>query len=239
MANSTSSVSVAMAVYNGEKYLPEQIESILSQLREGDELVISYDESQDNSLAVIKAYAEKCDCINLVYNRDAGVVSNFNNAISNCSNEVIFISDQDDVWVQGKRDAVVSKMAECNADLVIHNGVHIDEEGQVISRPFFSIYKIGNGILRNFLAPRYSGCCMAIRRSALRYLIPMPTTVINYDHWIGMACELFGGIEYMDEVLLKHRLHGNNVTTSRRRLSVVLSQRARLATELLKRRGMV
>lgn len=236
MASSTSSASVAMAVYNGERYLPEQIESILSQLRENDELVISYDISSDNSLAVINSYAQKHSQIKIVYNDEPGVVGNFNNAIANCANEIVFISDQDDVWIQGKRNAVVSKMESCTADLVIHNGVHINESGEVISQPFFTMYKMENNIIRNYLAPRYSGCCMAIRRRALRYLIPLPSTVVNYDHWVGMACELFGSVEYMDKVLLKHRLHGNNVTTPRRRFSVIASQRANLALELYKRK---
>lgn len=231
-----SNVSVAMAVYNGGMYLKPQIESILSQLLPDDELVVSYDISSDDSLSIIQDYCNRDHRVVLVHNDRGGIVANFNNAIKHCKNDAIFISDQDDLWLPNKRQKVVEALNRTGADLVIHNGVHINENDEVISDSFFEMYKIGNSLLRNFVAPRYSGCCMAFSRKAMTYLYPMPLEVINYDHWIGMACQLFGTVSYLDEVLLQHRLHGSNATTSRRGIKVIAAQRSELVLKLIQRK---
>ena len=92
-------ISVAMAVYNGSKYIRQQIDSILPQLREGDELIISYDESQDDTLEIIRTYERKDARVKVFTDPGSGVTDNFNNAISHCTGDYIFLSDQDDVWL--------------------------------------------------------------------------------------------------------------------------------------------
>lgn len=228
--------SVAMAVYNGERFLTQQLDSILSQLCGDDELVVSYDESSDTTLDILKSYSERDPRVRIVINDNPGIVGNFNNAISHCSKDVIFISDQDDVWVSGKREKVMQALNASSADLVIHDVVNIDAKGKVISDSAFARYDIKNGKFRNFAKPRYSGCCMAFPRSSERLIMPMPDTVINYDHWIGMVCEVYGKIFFLNEVLLQHRIHGENVTTNTRPLPVVIRQRLNLLGEL-RRRG--
>ncbi|MBF0599913.1 glycosyltransferase [Atopobiaceae bacterium FL090493] len=231
-----SSASVAMAVYNGELFLPLQIESILKQLHPNDELVISYDESTDSTLSIIEGYASRDSRVRVVRNNAPGIIGNFNNAIAHCANDTIFISDQDDVWLEGKRDRVIDKLNESGADLLIHNVVHIDGRGDVISRPLFELYGIGRGLIRNFARPRYSGCCMAFPRSSVRIVMPMPQTVDCYDHWIGMACEVFGHVVFLNDILLQHRLHGENATVSTRPLRTVVRQRWNLLLELIRKR---
>ena len=231
--------SVAMAVYNGEKYLAQQIDSILKQLLDDDELVISYDESQDGTWALISEYAEADSRVRIVRNSTPGVVGNFNNAIRACHKDSVFISDQDDVWKLGKRNAMLRLLNETGADLAIHNVVHVDGKGVVISKPLFEEYGIRNGVLRNFAMPRYSGCCMAFPASSKHLIMPMPSSVVNYDHWIGMVCEVYGTVVFDERVFLEHRLHGDNVTTSRRKLRTIATQRANLLMELIKRGRML
>ncbi|WP_204830143.1 glycosyltransferase, partial [Olsenella sp. CU969] len=108
-------------MYNGELFLPLQIESILKQLHPNDELVISYDESTDSTLSIIEGYASRDSRVRVVRNNAPGIIGNFNNAIAHCANDTIFISDQDDVWLEGKRDRVIDKLNESGADLLIHN----------------------------------------------------------------------------------------------------------------------
>lgn len=227
--------SVAMAVYNGEKYLRQQIDSILKQLSDDDELVISYDKSQDGTWALISGYAEADRRVRIVCNNKPGIVGNFNNAIGACTKDSVFISDQDDIWKPGKRDAVLRLLNETCADLAIHNAVHIDCNGVIISKPHFEEYGIRDGVLRNFAMPRYSGCCMAFPASSKRFILPMPISVINYDHWIGMVCEVYGTVVFDDRIFLEHRLHSDNATTSRRNLRTIADQRANLLRELIKR----
>lgn len=229
-------VSVAMAVYNGEKYLIEQLESIIKQLGPNDELVISYDESSDNTLKIISDYSEKYRQIRICRDTGKGVFSNFENAIKNCRGDYIFISDQDDVWVEGKKAKVLADL-ERGYDMVIHNAIHIDSKGKQISNDFFTANNIKNGIIRNYIKPRYSGCCIAFSKELKRIILPIPRKVGAYDHWIGMVGELYGRVYFENGVFLKHRLHGENVTVSTRKLGTIISARYNLFVELCRRRS--
>lgn len=231
-------VSVAMAVYRGEKYLGLQLDSILHQLRADDELVISYDESPDRTLEIIERYAKEYPQVKVVHDPESGVFSNFENAVAHCHNEYIFLSDQDDIWEPNKTEVMLKAFRETDADMVIHNGVHIDAEGTVISEDFFSMYHIRANPVRNFAKPRYSGCCTAFRRELCSVLLPIPRGVGAYDHWVGMVGECFGKIAFIDDPLIRHRLHGGNVTPEKRRsIDTVLKVRMRLLIELMKRRN--
>ena len=228
-------VSVAMAVCNGEKYLPVQIESILPQLKADDELVISYDRSDDNTLGIIEKYAAADSRIRILTNEAPGVTGNFSSAISGCTGDFIFLSDQDDRWMPDKVEKVMACFLEKKADLVIHNGIHTDAELNPVGAPFSEIYRIGNGKLKNILKPRMSGCCMAFTKEMKERILPMPE-IHGYDQWIALVCECLGHIEYPEEILILHRLHEGNVTpTSSRPLPVVLKLRAGLVLNLARR----
>lgn len=229
-------VSVAMAVYNGEKYLRSQLDSIIMQLGTEDELVISYDESKDGTLQIINEYEGKYDNVKVVMDPGKGVFSNFENAIANCNGDYIFISDQDDIWLPDKIGHVKDVFGYTGADMVIHNGVHIDSEGKVISNDFFSDFDIKKNKLVNFLRPRYSGCCTAFNRKMKDLILPFPRDVGGYDHWIGMVGEIFGDIVFDDTILIQHRLHGSNVTVQRRKLPEILKSRAGILKALAGRR---
>lgn len=229
-------ISVAMAVYNGERFLPEQLDSILIQLNPEDELVISYDTSSDGTWDLLQSYKERYSQIKILENCVPGITGNFNNAFSACSGDYVFISDQDDRWAKDKRACVLESFETSGADMVIHNGVHIDSTGEVISKPFFTIHRIGNGKIRNLIKPRYSGCCMAFTRDMANKILPIPAKIDAYDHWVGTIGEFMGQIAYDDRVLLYHRLHDNNVTpVSSRPFSTILKARYSLLKELWRR----
>ena len=96
------SVSVVMAAYNGEKYLPQQIDSIISQMNPDDELIISLDPSDDRSEQIIRDYCMKYSNIRLLMGPGKGLISNFENGLRSAVNEYIFLADQDDVWLKEK-----------------------------------------------------------------------------------------------------------------------------------------
>ena len=120
-------ISVAMAAYQGALYLPVQIDSILIQLKPDDELVISYDESKDDTLRILEEYQARDSRVKIVKNTVPGVTGNFNNAIANCSGDYIYISDQDDRWAENKVAVVQRTFRETKADLIIHNGIHTNK----------------------------------------------------------------------------------------------------------------
>lgn len=231
-----SRISVAMAVYNGEKYLKAQINSILVQLFQEDEIIVSYDESNDQTWKIISEYQEHDSRIKVYINNNHGVFENFENAILHCSGDYIFISDQDDLWDAKKRTLLVAAFQKNKADMVIHNGVHINCDGDVISEPFFSMYRIGPGKVKNFIKPRYSGCCTAFTATMAKKILPMPRNVGAYDHWLGTVGEFCGKVCYVDSILIYHRIHGENITPkSRRKLRFILKARMNLVLELVKR----
>lgn len=220
-------ISVAMAAYQGEKYLSVQVDSILSQLGREDELVVSYDASIDRTLEILQDYAQRDSRVKVVENPCPGVTGNFNNAIAHCTGRYIYISDQDDRWQPDKVAVVQRAFRETGCGLVIHNGVHTDEDLEPVGRPFFQMYRIGDGKLRNFAKPRMSGCCMAFTREMRDVILPIPE-IHGYDQWIALVCEFWGKIAYPPEILLYHRLHGGNVTQGRRPLRVILAMRSKL-----------
>ncbi len=223
----TATVSVALPVYNGALYLAEQLDSILQQLEAGDEIIAAYQPSEDDSLSILQAYHAKDPRVKIIYNQGRGITSNFDEAICHCSGDVIFLSDQDDIWLPNKRQVVVDAFARTGADLIIHNAVHTDAQLRRQEHTFFEIYPIGPGKWKNIKKPRMSGCCMAFTSSMRDKLLPLPE-IYGYDQWIAVLAEFTGKIVYLDDVLLLHRLHGENSTTSTRRLSLVLRCRAKL-----------
>lgn len=220
-------VSVALPVYNGAQYLAEQLQSILTQLRPEDEVVAAYQQCGDASLAILHDFQRRDSRVKIFLNQKSGVTANFELAISQCKGDYIFLSDQDDVWLPGKRDRVVAAFRRSGADLVIHDAVHTDEKLHRQAETFFEIYPIGPGVWHNIVKPRMSGCCMAFTKEFRDKLLPLPE-IYGYDQWVNVLAECCGKVEYLDEVLLLHRLHGDNVTTPTRALPVVLRCRARL-----------
>ena len=217
-----------MAAYQGALYLPRQIDSILIQLKADDELVISYDKSSDDTLRILQEYQEKDSRVKVFMNTAPGVTGNFNNAIAHCSGDYIYISDQDDKWTENKVEVVQRTFRETGADLVIHNGIHTNKDMEPMGVPFSEMYRIGDGVIKNIVKPRMSGCCMAFTSRMKEIIIPMPE-IRGYDQWIALVCELWGKIEYPQDILIHHRLHGNNVTVGTPRLlPVIIRMRARL-----------
>ena len=230
--------SIAMAVYNGEKYLPAQLDSIISQMGENDELVISYDRSSDGTLGIIQGYAERDRRIRVLLNPSAGITGNFENALKNCEGDYIFISDQDDVWVRGKIEKVLECFSSAGADMVVHNGVHTDEDLKPVTDSFFEIYPIvGRSLVQNVIKARVSGCTTAFTRRIRDLIVPIPR-IQDYDHWNLCVAQATGKVAYLDEELILHRLHTDNATMpggQRRPLKDIARSRWGLITNLIKR----
>ena len=116
-------VSVAMAVYNGETYLREQLESILEQLGSKDEIVISDDGSADHTIEMIRSYASKDPRIRLVAGPGRGTKQNIANALMQTEGAYLFLADQDDVWKPEKVKRVLEVFREKKCHMVVHDCV--------------------------------------------------------------------------------------------------------------------
>lgn len=204
-------VSVCMATYNGGQYLKQQLESILSQLSPDDEVVISDDGSNDNTRDIVLSQGDKR--IRLLENSGShGFVSNFENALRNAKGDIIFLSDQDDVWFDRKVETVSNALK--NYDLVIHDAQLIDGDGKSLGKTYYSTLHGKTGFLANLWKTRWLGCCMAFRREVLDYCLPIPKSVVAHDYWIGMMGMVKFRSCFLEDVLIGYRRHGNNVSTS-------------------------
>lgn len=210
-------VSIAMAVYNGEKYLNEQIDSIIPQLLPEDEIIISYDNSTDNTLNIIKEYASIDQRIKYYKNQiKPGVVKNFENAVNYCSGEIIFYSDQDDIWMPDKIKKVLSKFEDPKVTVVIHDTSLTDKELKITHPSTFKLRNGNTSIIKNFIRLSYIGCSMAFRSTMLPVILPLPTKIRSHDWWTGTICSCFGKMEMINDSLILHRMHEDNETPKKR-----------------------
>jgi glycosyltransferase involved in cell wall biosynthesis len=196
-----------MATYNGEKYLREQIDSILSQIGTDDELVISDDGSKDKTIEIIMEYEKDDTRVKLLHNTVRHkVVGNFENALKNCKGEYIFLADQDDVWLENKYSIMIDLLQKY--DVVVSDSIVTDSELKTLKSSFFELHKSGTGILKNIKKSTYYGSCMAFNRKILQKSLPFPST-IGHDLWIGIVGEIFGKVYFLHKPLILYRRHEN------------------------------
>lgn len=203
-------VSVCLACYNGEKFILAQIESILFQLRAEDELIISDDGSNDLTLEIIVKIGDPR--IKIYHHKSAGrPTENFQNALRKANGNIIFLSDQDDVWLEGKYDHMI-KLLENNL-LVLSNSILVDENLDVLNSSFFNFHGSAKGVIRNAIKNSYFGSCMAFQRKLLSYALPFPPTIeIGHDVWLGLIAEIVGKVYFTEKPLILYRRHDSTVT---------------------------
>ena len=206
-------ISVALAYYNGKKYIKEQLDSILMQLEPEDEVIISVDGAEDGSRQLLEEWAAGDGRIRLTKGPGQGVIRNFEHALGLCRGDYIFLSDQDDIWEKNKVKKVLRAFSRSDAMAVLHNASQVDGHGKPNGQPdLFTIRKSNTGILKNFIKNSYVGCCMAFRRELLPLILPIPGYMYMHDYWIGTTAELTGGVALIKEPLIRYRRHGENVT---------------------------
>lgn len=206
-------VSVAMATYNGEKYIKEQINSILVNLKENDELIISDDGSTDKTVDIIKKYQNKDKRINLINGPRLGVKQNFANAIKESKGKYIFLSDQDDVWEKNKIKKVLKIFKKEKCQVVIHDADIVDSNLKTTGQSFFDFRNSGKGIIKNIWKNTYIGCCMAFDSELKDKILPIPNNIEMHDQWIGLLGEKYGKSIFLKDSLIKYRRHDNNVSS--------------------------
>jgi glycosyltransferase involved in cell wall biosynthesis len=204
-------ISVAMTVHNGFPFLQEQIDSILQQLGEQDELVISDDGSTDHSRAVIESYADKRIKLLPAMNFK-NPVRNFEYVLEHCSYEIIFLADQDDVWLPGK----VSSLLEIlnSNDLVVCDCRVVDSDRNILHESFFKLNGSKKGLLMNLVRSSFMGCCMAFRRNVLERSLPFPDAVPMHDQWIGLVASRYFNVSFVHKPLVEHRRHQDNFSST-------------------------
>lgn len=213
--------SVCIATYNGERFLKEQLDSILIQLKPEDELIIVDDASRDNTVNLIKNYHD--NRIKLYVNKqNRGVNYSFSQAISEAQGEYLFLSDQDDIWPSGRIEVMLIGFVQSRALLLSSNFISIDAEGNNLEgysncvEPVDSQKYLKN-ILSIYLGKRnYFGCTMAFSKKLRKIILPFPSYIESHDLWIAIAGNLLCSNHHLKDITLLHRIHGNNVSVIKR-----------------------
>lgn len=210
-------VSVCMASYNGERYIREQLHSILDQIGKDDEVIIVDDASTDETVKIIESIADPR--IKLVtQNNNLGHVKSFESSISLASNEIIILSDQDDIWHPGKYQLTLEEFKKQNSlMLLVHSLSSIDEDGHIISREWISLPAVSlSGIKFIFFEifnPRVWGSASAFRNDILDIFLPFPKYVYKHEDWLIICAALKGNSQLKKDSHVFHRLHDQNVTS--------------------------
>jgi len=207
-------ISVCMAAYNGSLHIEEQIHSILSELGDNDELIIVDDCSTDQTVELINEVGDaRIRLISLPSNR--GYVKTFERALQEARGDYVFLSDQDDIWIPGRVELMISSMGANS--LVVSNCKHIEGTAgrfqQIRLRARDSRHTVRNalGILVGYRL--HWGCAMALRRTLLEQVLPFPGYMTeSHDQWIAMVGVLSRSVQYLEADTILHRLHGENLT---------------------------
>lgn len=199
-----------MGIKNGGQYIREQIDSILPQLGVNDELVVSDDGSTDNTWPLIEWYRDSR--IKLMSNPGHGLISNFENCLEASRGELIFLSDQDDVWHPDKLQVMTDVLRSC--DLAVCDCQVVDEGLNPIYPSFFEFNHSGQGLVRNFIKNSFMGCCMAFHRRVLEKALPFPDNVPIHDQWIGLVAERYFIVKFLPKILVDHRRHRENYSST-------------------------
>lgn len=203
-------ISVCMPTYNGEKFIRIQLESILAQLGNDDEIVISDDSSTDKTVEIIKSFNDSR--IHLLENNTFhSPIYNLENALKNAKGDFIFLSDQDDEWTEDKVAVCMEKLKDC--DLVIHDADIVDGDGTKTAESFFKLNHTKSGKFYNLLKNGYLGCCMCFSKKLLNQFLPFPKKLPMHDIYIGNFAAFNGHrIRFIEDKLIHYRRHGNNAS---------------------------
>lgn len=203
-----------MATYNGERFVFEQINSILQQLNKDDELIVVDDHSNDNTRQIISEFRDSRIC--MVENKiNLGPIHSFERALNLSHGDFILFSDQDDVWDRNKVKCMLKCFSDTNADIVVHDSRVVDGNRRLIDESWnhFNSNYFPSSSIRTLIKNPYTGANMGIRRSVLKLVLPFPSNIPMHDWWIGyLAGKHHLKVELLDSRLLDYRRYGGNVT---------------------------
>ena len=218
-------VDILLATYNGENYLVEQLESILSQTYSNFRLLISDDCSTDGTRKILEEYKEKDSRIQLFFQgKNLGVIKNFEYLLKKVESKYYMLSDQDDIWKENKIEKSVEKLENSESDLVYTDLEVVDANLNVTYESYWKLKGIYKKIkkynnfeelyLNNFV----TGCTLISKEEYIRDVLPLPDTskFVLHDYWIALIVSQKGKISYIEEPLIKYRQHKNNKIGSRK-----------------------
>jgi glycosyltransferase involved in cell wall biosynthesis len=206
-----------MATYNGSLYIERQLRSILNQLDQNDEVIVVDDHSSDTTLEEIEKIG---DSRIKIFRNDSnkGVLKTFERSMRLASGEIIFLSDQDDIWYPEKVNSFRQTFEACpDVTLVLSDAKIINEADEVVFDSFFKIRgAFSSGLLHNIIKNKHLGCTMAFRQSMMNKFLPFPADIPQHDIWIGCVNSIYGKTCFLNKPLMMYRRHQYNASPLKR-----------------------
>jgi glycosyltransferase involved in cell wall biosynthesis len=206
-------ISVALASYEGERHLGQQLASLARQTRLPDELVVADDASRDRTLQILRDFADSAPFPVSIYPGDTnrGYVANFSRAIEHTRGALVFLSDQDDVWDERKLERMEAFFnSDSEALLVVHDVELTDAELVPSGVTQMDQASGSRGLIENYVP----GACSAFRWEILPLLLPIPEVGVTHDAWLHAIGAILGRRRALPEVLQFHRRHDRNASSS-------------------------
>lgn len=222
MTKSSVTVSVAMCTYNGERYIKEQLNSILRQTYHIDEIVVVDDCSQDNTLSILNEYASNYPAIKVLRNVvNKGFMYSFQRAIWSTNYDFVALSDQDDIWADNHIEVLIKAIGD--RVLAVGNSLLVDAEGHSMNTTIYDVRDnlyipssdVDKAYRIVYSKNPYSGCNMVVQRQWLLSILPFPEDApfqLYHDIYISMFACLTGGMAVTKDVVNLYRQHPNQVT---------------------------
>lgn len=236
-------IDILMATYNGERYIEEQLDSIIKQHDTNWRLLVRDDCSQDNTSQIIQRYQIRYpEKIFLIPSTEhsGSAMNNFFKLLDYAENEYIMFADQDDVWKSDKIALTLRKMREMEIQygkdipLLVHTDLCVvDETLHTINPSIFAMQNMDyqRDKFNHLLATNIvTGCTMLFNQSLLKLLKEKPKTAVMHDMWIALVAAAFGEIGFVNKATMLYRQHGNNANGVKevKSLSYVIKEVARL-----------
>ena len=203
-------ISVCVATYNGEKFIREQIDSILCQLSSDDEIIVSDDGSTDGTIVIINCIGDKR--IRIIEGpRKHSPTFNFENALKEAKGDYIFLADQDDVWKTNKVEVCMKWLQKY--DCVVSDAEVTDSNLNPLYPSLYAIMQVRQGHIYNTVWKNgYTGCCMPFRRNRLEASLPFPKDIPMHDIWIGNVAAYKYNVKFIPDKLILFRRHKDTIS---------------------------
>ena len=212
-------ITVVMTTYNGSKYILQQLESIKMQTKLPNEVVILDDKSTDGTFELIKTFIDSNNLTNWSIRRNSknlGWKKNFYESACLATGDIIFYSDQDDVWLPNKIQKMTSIMTKNKIGVLFADKVFINSEGSPcldrMTKKNFSSKLKQIPFQKSFYSIKVQGCCMCVSRDVLNRYIKLGFSQGDHDSQCCRLALLYSSLWYLDEALIKYRVHGNNAS---------------------------
>ena len=223
-------ISVCLATYNGAQYIKAQLDSILCQLGDDDEVVVSDDSSTDNTVSIIRQFNDNRIKI-YTDNQFKSPILNFEYAISKATGKYIFLSDQDDEWAPNKIAILLPLLNK--KMLVASHFTFIDQHSNPINKIIRN--QPSKSFLCNFIKPTIPGCCMAFTCELKEKILPFPNGIAMHDWWITLIAGVHTQIVVTTEPLTLIRRHETNYSSTGSKSNYSLWQKIGMRYFILKK----